>query len=220
MAARTQEDGLACLAGNAIFSPTMWISRSIATAALILSLAFSLSARGDPLELQGEAQRGETLVHPFTHDDRQYEFRLMPVADGWAVWIGDPMSRDRNYVIPATPPYRGINPAVIQGWHFRNADNTGPNKPGQGNVNAPGKVREFAFVLDGAGYQAGREALEILLWPEGRSEAEIKTAGKRLKEIPKAAVTIEIEALELGNLVKGEQAWMERMAFRLRIVLP
>lgn len=198
----------------------MLISRSIATAAVVLSLALSLPAQADPLELQGEAQRGETLVHPFAHDGHHYVLRLVPVADGWTVWIGDPMNRDRNYVVPATPPYRGINPAMIQGWHFRNADNTGPNKPGKDNVNAPGRTRKFAFVLDSTGYQAGREALDILLWPEGRGEAEIKAAQKRLQQIPKAGVTLEIEALELGNLVKGEQAWIERMAFRLRIELP
>lgn len=198
----------------------MLFSRSIAIAALILSLALSLPAQADPLELRGEAQRGETLIHAFEHDGRKYQLRLLPVADGWSVWIGDPINRDRNYVLPATPPYRGINPAVIQGWHFRNADNTGPNKPGEVNVNAPGRIRKFAFVLDGAGDQVGREAMDILLWPEGHKESEIMAAEKRLKEIPKAGVTLEIEALELGNLVKGEQAWIERMAFRLRIELP
>jgi hypothetical protein len=220
MAFPPQQDGLACPAGNAIFASAMWISRFIATAALVLSLAFSPLALGDPLELRGEAQRGETLVHPFDHDGRHYQFRLLPVADGWSVWIGDPTNRDRNYVTPGTPPYRGINPAVIQGWHFRNADNTGPNKPGAGHVNAPGKIRKFAFVLDGTGYQRAREALEILMWPEGREETEIKAAEKRLTGVPKARITMEIEALELGNLNKDDRAWIERMAFRLRIELP
>ena len=37
------------------------------------------------------------------------------------------------------------NPRDIEGWHFRNADNSGPNEPGDKNVNAPGEKREFIF---------------------------------------------------------------------------
>ncbi|MCK5623562.1 MAG: hypothetical protein KAJ11_14795 [Alphaproteobacteria bacterium] len=172
------------------------------------------------MDLRGEVQRGDTIVHPFEHEGHKFEFRLVPVGHGWSIWVGDPIIRERNHVVVATPPYRGNNPAVIQGWHFRNADNSGPNNPGEGNVNAPGETRKFAFVLDGAGYQAAREALEILLWPEGRNKVEIQAAEERLKAVPKAWGVVEIEALELGNLVEGEQAWIERMAFRVRIDLP
>ena len=170
--------------------------------------------------LQGEIQRGDTIVHPFEHNGLMYEFRLVPVGHGWQIWVGDPRNRQRNHVVVATPPYRGINPAIVQGWHFRNADNSGPNIAGEGNVNAAQKTREFAFVLDGAGYQGAREALEILMWPEDRKEAEITDAEKRLAAIPKAQAALEIVALELGNLIKGEQAWIERLAFRMQINLP
>lgn len=192
-----------------------WIIRAV-----ILLFAFAPPAAADALLLQGEAQRGDTVVHPFEHNGHMLEFRLAPIGQGWSIWVGDPANRERNQVIVATPPYRGINPAVIQGWHFRNADNSGPNNPGEGKVNAPGNIRTFAFVLDGAGYQAAQEALEILLWPENRSEDEIKGAEDRLKAVPKARAVMEIDALELGNLVKGEQAWIERMAFRVQIDLP
>lgn len=204
-----------------LFSPlAMWIYRWIIAGAVFLSAGFAPPVLADPLILQGEVQRGDTLVHPFEHDGRMFELRLVPIGLGWSVWIGDPMDRERNFVIVATPPYRGINPAVIQGWHFRNADNTGPNKPGDGNVNAPGATRKFAFVLDGAGYQAALESLEILMWPDGRGEPDILAAEERLQSLPKARVTMEIEALELGNLIKDEQAWIERMAFRMRITMP
>ncbi len=194
--------------------------RWIIAAALLLFAGFAGPVPADPLELRGEAQRGETVVHAFEHDGHSLEFRLVPMGHGWSVWIGDPMYRGRNNVIVATPPYRGINQAIIQGWHFRNADNTGPNEAGEDSVNAPGMTRTFAFVLDGAGYQAAREALEILMWPEDRDEAEIRAAEERLKALPKIDAVMEIEALELGNLVKGEQAWIERLAFRLRLSLP
>ena len=192
----------------------------IIPAALLLLAAFTYPADADPMEFQGEVQRGDTIVHPFEHEGLMFEFRLAPLGHGWSIWITDPTYRERNHVVVATPPYRGINPAVIQGWQFRNADNTGSNEPGEGNVNAPGKTREFAFVLDGAGYQAAREALDILLWPEGQDEEVIQAAEERLEAVPKVGAVMEIEALELGNLIEGEQAWIERMAFRVRIDPP
>lgn len=52
--------------------------------------------------------------------------------------------RDEN-LARLTPPLHGPNPCDIEGWHFRNADNTGPNEAGDGNVNAPQREREFLF---------------------------------------------------------------------------
>jgi hypothetical protein len=130
------------------------------------------------------------------------------------------VQRGHNYVTAVTPPFRGVNPAVIQGWHFRNKDNTGPNEPGDGNVNAPQMERRFAFVRDSAGYQSAQEALEILLWPGGRPEEDVRNAENQLALVPRIEGVIWIEALELGNLVAGEQAHIERLAFRIRLELP
>ncbi len=190
--------------------------------ALVLSLGVATTgaAAADPLELRGEVSRGDTLVHRFDHDGAGYEFRLVPTGGGWTIWIGDPMQRDQNYVTAVTPPFRGINPAVIQGWHFRNRDNTGPNEPGDGNVNAPQMERRFAFVRDSAGYQAAQEALEVLLWPGERSEENVRNAENQLALVPRIEGAMRIEALELGNLVAGEQAHVERMAFRISLELP
>ena len=42
-----------------------------------------------------------------------------------------------------TPPWHFVpNPREIDGWHFRNAGNSGPN---DGSVNAPQRLREFIF---------------------------------------------------------------------------
>ena len=42
-----------------------------------------------------------------------------------------------------TPPWHLVpNPRYVEGWHFRNASNTGPN---DGSVNAPQETREFIF---------------------------------------------------------------------------
>lgn len=177
-------------------------------------------AAADGQEFRGEITRGDTLVHRFEYDGAAYEFRLVPHAGGWTIWISDRVHRDRNYVSVVTPPFRGINPAVIEGWHFRNKDNTGPNAPGPGNVNAPQEERRFAFVRDSAGFQTAQAALEILLWPNGHSPEDIQQAEERLAGVPRVHGEMLIEALELGHLVPGEQAHIERMAFRVRLQSP
>ena len=200
----------------------MFRIRRIALAfAVVAALAAGVTAaRADPLTFRGEVARGDTVVHRFTHGDARLEFRLAPVTYGWIIWIGNPELPEQNYVTLSTPPFRGISPAIIEGWHFRNVDNTGPNAPGPGNVNAPQKERAFAFVLDPSGRRRAAEALDILMWPVGREEAEIKAAGERWREVDKVEGKLRVEALELGNLVAGERAWIERMAFAVTIDLP
>lgn len=199
---------------------TMLKLRPIILFALFLGSGANCFAADGVFDLRGEAMRGEATIHRFDYAGAAYEFRLVPMGGGWTIWIGDPRHRDNNYVTVATPPFRGINPAVIQGWHFRNADNTGPNTPGLNSLNAPQKERHFFFVRDEAGYQDAQEALAILLRPDGRPEVEIKEAESRLANVPRGEGTLWIEALELGNLAPGGQAYIERMAFRLRLQLP
>lgn len=194
--------------------------RPIVLVALILGISANSFAADHQPELRGEVSRGETMIHRFDYEGTAYEFRLVPTGGGWTIWIGDPAHRDHNYVAVATPPFRGINPAIIEGWHFRNSDNTGPNAPGETNVSAPQKERHFFFARDEAGYQEAQEALEILLRPDGRSESEIRNAELRLAIVPHGEGTLWVDALELGNLTPGERAHIERMAFRVRLQLP
>lgn len=192
----------------------------LALLAIFASTAGQPAARADTVRFEGEVQRGDSVVHMFEHDNRRFEFRLVPVGQGWQIWVGDGDSRERNFVRVATPPFRGVNPAVIQAWHFRNKDNSGPNEAGSGNVNAPQRRREFAFVLDRAGFQAAQQVLEILQWPDQWPGDELAAARKRFDEIPKASGLLRIDALELGNLVKGEEPTLERLAFRVRLDFP
>jgi len=188
----------------------------VITAALLVASA----TRADVVSFDGKVQRSDTFVHRFSHDATTYEFRLVPVSHGWQIWIGDPAQRKLNYVTVATPPFRGINSTQIEGWHFRNVDNTAPNEPGTGNVNAPQRERWFAFTPDDASHLVAADALEILLWPNRRQAAEIDAAKKRFRQIPKIKGLLQIEALELGNLTAAERAWIERMAFSVSIDLP
>jgi hypothetical protein len=51
--------------------------------------------------------------------------------------------RESDDLSRLTPPWHSVpNPREIEGWHFRNADNIGPN---DGSVNAPQELREFIF---------------------------------------------------------------------------
>ena len=68
--------------------------------------------------------------------------RLMPDSDGWFLEVTTE-GREAEDLSRLTPPRHCVpNPREIEAWHFRNADNTGPN---DGSVNAPQELREFIF---------------------------------------------------------------------------
>jgi hypothetical protein len=70
--------------------------------------------------------------------------RLAPDSGGWFLEVSM-KGREADDLSRLTPPWHGPNPREIEGWHFRNADNTGPN---DGVVNAPRELREFIFSPD------------------------------------------------------------------------
>jgi hypothetical protein len=188
--------------------------------ALAAFLFVAHAARADVVSFDGEVQRGDSFVHRFSHNDITYEFRLASVSHGWLIWIGDPALRDLNYVTVATPPFRGVNPTRIEGWRFRNADNTGANEPGPGNVNAPQKKRWFAFTPDATSHRAAARVLEILLWPDRSNAADLEAAKELFEQILKTEGLLHIGAMETGNSAANERAWIERMAFSVMIDLP
>lgn len=173
-----------------------------------------------PAEFSGEVARGDTVVHRFKHSEASFEFRLVPFSGGWTIRIGAPARPEQNYVAVATGPFHGVNAAVIEGWHFRNADNTGPNAPGEKNVDAPGREREFAFALDSAGYAAAFAAREILMRGTGGKTDAADEARQILEKIPVGRGRLVIHALELGNLVPNQRAVIDRMAFTVRLEFP
>jgi hypothetical protein len=187
--------------------------------ALAIIMAWSLdglaqqSARG-PFALTGTVSRGGIFEQPLRGG---LLFRLAPGAHGWMIWVGDPARPEENYAAVATPPYRGPNPIYIEGWHFRNVDNTGPNTAGPKNLNVPQHVRAFAFVRDRASFLAARDALGITMWPGAHGADEVAAAREAHASVAIGAGQLEIVKLELGNLRAGERAWIERMDFRLTI---
>ena len=87
--------------------------------------------------IRGEVRAGEQ----FEAETGSFLFRLRPYETGWLISVYEPDRDDE--LSHLTPPWHFVpTPRDIQGWHFRNVDNTGPN---DGTVNAPQERREFIF---------------------------------------------------------------------------
>lgn len=88
-----------------------------------------------------ELRAGETFTRALPHG---WQLALLPSDHGWSLRLFDRQTRAGRVDLSAvTPPYHGpANARDIEGWHFRNADDTGPNT---GDVNAPQDLRLFVF---------------------------------------------------------------------------
>lgn len=90
--------------------------------------------------VSGEVYGGHDLVLDAGPGFRLALFRSQY---GWRIAVLDEEARD---LVPPSPA-RGFVPLrEIDGWHFRNADNTGPNT---GDINAPQRERQFSFLFPG-----------------------------------------------------------------------
>jgi hypothetical protein len=90
-------------------------------------------------QVDGEVRRGDTFTKLTPGG---WVLRLDPVAVGWFLQVTTE-DRPEEDLSRLTPPWHFVpNPRQIEGWHFRNATNTGPN---DGSVNAPQQLREFIF---------------------------------------------------------------------------
>ncbi|HMF48530.1 MAG TPA: hypothetical protein VK603_07800 [Candidatus Saccharimonadales bacterium] len=146
-------------------------------------------------------------------------FRLVPDELGWSISMGSKAAW-KNFCSVVTPPYRGMNALRIEGWHFRNSDNSGPNEPGPKNVNAPQELREFYFVLNEADYRSAFDALQILLWPYSYSKQQIDAAEGAHAKVRKGRGKLIIRDLKLNVLELGKQAGIERMTFDVELSFP
>src|SRR5690349_20426825 len=77
------------------------------------------------VRLSGEVLKGRSFERQI---GANLFFRLVPEELGWAISVGSKAATE-NFCSVVTPPYRGVNAIHIEGWHFRNSDNTGPNEP-------------------------------------------------------------------------------------------
>jgi hypothetical protein len=149
----------------------------------------------------GEVKAGDAFERPFGPG---FLFRLEPSEPGWTIVIHE-KGREED-LSRLTPPLHGVpNPRDIEGWHFRNADNTGPNEPGEKNVKAPGDLREFVFSpevgrsIDGPNAMAG---------PTPEQIGKVRSYGQGI---------LKILGSRLGNLEPGKRACMEWMRFEVSL---
>ena len=135
--------------------------------------------------------------------------------DGWRIAIFGADST-QDYVGIATPPYHGVNEAVIEAWHFRNQANTGPNT---GDINAPQEQRGFFFVTNPADYATYLDALDRVLWPNRISDAAVDSAQAVLERVPRGEGQLTIRGMKLGGLGSGIVPWFESMRFQVELSL-
>jgi hypothetical protein len=151
------------------------------------------------IEFSGQVHRGESFVHELQNNLR---FILKPNPLGWEIVLQDPERPEEN-LARLTPPYHFVpNPRYLEGWHFRNADNTGPNAIGEKNINAPQHQRGFIF---------SPKIGQTIDYPATHTQAEqIARDGTGM---------LEILDMKLGNLRAGEKAWFEWIRFKVRLQL-
>lgn len=126
--------------------------RSMALGTILLLLVGGLaSAQPDamPSCVSQPGRRAERIHGAVNRGDRfnqvtpsGWMLRLRPDSEGWFLTVTT-KGRETEDLSRLTPPWHFVpNPREIEGWHFRNTDNTGPN---EGSVNAPQELREFIF---------------------------------------------------------------------------
>lgn len=135
-------------------------------------------------KFKGKVLRGQT----FSKEFGGFVFTLMPGHDGdWHIEISQ---GQRGGLEGLTGPLHFVpNATDIEGWHFRNAANTGPNT---GDVNAPDKTRHFLFSPH---------------WPRCE-DSDLKRDGQG---------TLEITDMRLENLGPGEKGTITMMAFKMTL---
>ncbi len=146
--------------------------------------------------LKGVVNAGERVTTPFGDE---FFFVLTPIEHGWQVSV----THDNAFgnLARLTPPWHFVpNPRYIEGWHFRNRSNTGPN---EGSVNTPQKLREFIFSPEAIG-SIKDEVLGRKPTPE-----EIEAIGRFGKG------RLEILDFELTGIKPGHRASLIRMNYRV-----
>jgi len=150
--------------------------------------------------IRGEVSRDAKFSHL---TPAGWILRLVPVQGGWFLQITS-KGREAEDLSRLTPPWHFVpNAREIEGWQFRNADNTGPN---DGSVNAPQELREFIFSPQvGRGIEYNGSATT------GEDVAKVRSFGRGW---------LFIESYRLTPARKGERAAFESLTFSACLTWP
>jgi hypothetical protein len=124
----------------------------LAAALLALSMGYAAGANAPAPRCVAEAGRRAEQIRGDVARGASFSkstgggwiLKLAPIKDGggWLLEVSAKGREDED-LSRLTPPWHFVpNARAIEGWHFRNRDNTGPN---DGSVNAPQELREFIF---------------------------------------------------------------------------
>jgi hypothetical protein len=158
------------------------------------------------LRIGGDAGTGPLVLHTGEAFRREigngWIFALEPHKFGWSIRLYD----GAIDLSAATPPHGGVpNPRDLFGWHFRNADNTGPNR---GDVNAPQGDRRFVFATS--------RAMLAKLAP-----ATDPGVPRYVEPGPDAGVgRLEVLGYKLADLERGSKARMIYLEFEVCLSWP
>ncbi len=165
---------------------------------------------GDPatVDFSGSIKAGKRFERTF---GGRFIFTLEPIDCGWEICIYE-RGRTEN-IARLTPPFHFVpNPRHIEGWHFRNENNTGPN---DGIVNAPQEQREFIFspevgrTIDGpqASYAVTTEAADRV---EAFGHGHVQITHRELSP-PQAGEKARILAMKFRCTIVWRQKALEEM---------
>jgi hypothetical protein len=143
--------------------------------------------------IQGQVRRGQDFS---TVLGGRWVLRLAPRSEGWLLQVEE-KDRPAEDLARLTPPWHFVpNPREIEGWHFRNATNTGPN---DGSTNAPQQLREFIFSPEVGRSIEYRGAMT--------SEADVERVGGF------GQGWLHLDEYELTPPARGERAGFTSIAF-------
>lgn len=190
--------------------------RALLLAVLALSVSGAALASMRTIRFSGVVQGGQRFERPFT-DSLRFVLDPGPMGrEGWNVGVFG-ADRGANFAGVVTPPFHGPNALVLEAWHFRNADNTGPNR---GEVNAPQEWRDFEFVISSSQHRVAGSALDIILWPGDRPQAAQDSAWAVWEALPRGTGWLKVTGMELGGLVQDQTPWFESMRFEVELKIP
>ena len=194
--------------GTTIAITTCVVGAALISAPALPATAAAVAATPPPtrsaVTFSGELSAGQGFDRDFADGLR---FALVPQRFGWEIVIRR-KGRDEN-LARLTPPFHFVpNPRDIEGWHFRNADNTGPNEAGDRNVNAPGEVREFVF------------SPEVGATIDGPDATRSPTPAEIERVLQWGLGTLTILEYRLADLDPGKTARFEWMRFSVQLSWP
>lgn len=162
--------------------------------------------------IRGRVSQGEVFERPFAD---QLVFMLEPEThprnpQGWTIRVTPATSRELDYSMVATPPYRFRNPRYVDTGYGLTAGEALGWTP-----------RQFAFVASRRDYDSARHALDVLLWPGNHTQAQVDSARQELEQVRSYPATFWIEdgaAAPPSSDRPG--AVIEWMSFRVELCLP